>query len=193
MRKRGRRLVALTLAALTGLSLVGTGALAARRPAPRPMPARSDGTIDWARRYIESRGWTEEASSAGVILYVRAMRPPQDDSFWARYERRYPTAIGNFVYRSVIQRLQVNCRSGQYRALETYYFRDNNRAGPSRHETLEGRTNWETPLPDSLMESAVQWQCEPASRDHPDDRGPPPASDDGNGRGDDSGGGSSGK
>jgi hypothetical protein len=190
MRKRGRRLVALTLAVATGLSLLGPGAFAARRPTPRPIAPRSDGTLDWARRYIESRGWTEEANSAGVILYVRAMRPPQSDAFWARYERRYPTVIGNFVYRSVIQRLQVNCRTGEYRAIETYYFRDNNRGGPSRHEALDGRTSWETPLPDSLMESAVQWQCEPASRDQPEDRGPPPASDDDNAPSDDNGTGS---
>jgi hypothetical protein len=188
MRERGRRFVAITLAAVTGLSLLGTGALAARRPVPRPLASRADGTVEWARRYIESRGWTQQASSAGVILYVRPMRPPQADTFWARYERRYPTVIGNFVYRSVIQRLQVNCRTGEYRAMETYYFRDNNRAGPSRHEQLEGRTNWATPLPDSLMESAVQWQCEPAARDQTDDRGPPPASDDDNRPSDGSGG-----
>jgi hypothetical protein len=154
--------IALTLAlgvALASPSLTADAAGGrSRGRAPVAEPASSaDATLAWGRRYLDLEGWTLQANSSQAIVFVRAMRPARADAFWVRFERRYPTSIGNFVYRSILQRVSVNCRSGEFRTEETYYFRDNDRGGPSRHDRGEGA--WETPLPDSLMEAAVQWQC----------------------------------
>lgn len=146
--------------------LPATNADAARRRAWRPAPSIQPGsaasTLDWGRRYLDFGTWTLRGNSAGVLMFVRAMSPPQPAVLWVRYEHRYPAQIDGFTYRSMIQRMRVNCASGEYRREDIYYFRDNDRGGPSRRERPQAE-DWETPLPDSLIEAAVAWQCQPAA------------------------------
>jgi hypothetical protein len=158
--------IALTLALGVAFTTLSVSAEAARGRATRPrapavQPSSAESTLAWGRRYLDREGWTLQANSAQAIVFVRAMRPARPNAFWVRFERRYPATIGSFTYRSILQRTSVNCSTGEFRTEETYYFRDNNRGGPSRHERGDG-AGWETPLPDSLMESAVQWQCRAA-------------------------------
>jgi hypothetical protein len=159
-------------ACAVAVALPAANADAARSRAWRPAPAvrapTADDTLAWGRRYLDFGSWTLRGNSAGVLMFVRAMTPPQPGVLWVRYEHRYPTQIDGFTYRSMIQRLRVNCASGEYRREDIYYFRDNDRAGPSRRERPRAE-DWETPLPDSLIEAAVAWQCRPEPRRAPGD------------------------